>query len=111
MVPCPRHPLFKGRFRNVSVDISCKFLDLRKVRYNNCKTRCFTLNLIVEKIKIASLLDVPSEVQLKKINEYLENDIKSMFFYFCFNCVKMSCSLDNPNIYYEIKCKQVFGEI
>ena len=29
VVPCPRHPLFKERFRNVSVDILCNCLDCK----------------------------------------------------------------------------------
>ena len=41
----------------------------------------------------------------------LKITLKACFFYFCFNCVKISCSLENPNLYDEIKGKQVFGEI
>ena len=81
------------------------------VQIVNFKTRCFTLNFIAGKIKVPSSLDVPNNVWLKKIDEYLESDIKSMlFFYFCFKCVKICCSLDNPNLYNEIKDNQVFGE-
>ena len=112
VVPCPRHLLFKERFTNVNVNISCKCLSLKRGRCNNCKTRCFTLNFIADKIKIFSLLDVPSDVHLKKIDDYLENDIKSMIsFNFCYNCIKVYCSLDDPKEFDEIKGKQVFGEI
>ena len=67
VVPCPRHPLFKERFLKANVETSCKCLDLTKGRCSNCKRRCFTLDFIVEKTKVTSLLDVPSDVQLKKI--------------------------------------------
>ena len=50
VVLAPRHPLFKERFRNVNVDISCKCLSLKRGRCNNnCKPQCFTLNLIAGK--------------------------------------------------------------
>ena len=67
VVSCLRHPLFKEQFLNANVDTSCKCLDLTKGRCSNCKRRCFTLDFIVEKTKVTSLLDVPSDVQLKKI--------------------------------------------
>ena len=78
VVPCPRHPLFKERFLNTSVNITCKCLESTKGCCSNFKTRCFTLNFLADKIKVASVLDVPSDVQLKKIDDYLKSDIKSM---------------------------------
>ena len=44
-VPCERHPLFKQRFGGGIVDVKCNCLNFDKGRCNNCKTRCFTLNL------------------------------------------------------------------
>ena len=82
VLPCPWHLLFNERFRNVNVNISCKCLSLKTGRWNNCKARCFTLNFIADKIKIFSLLDVPINVQFTEIDDYLENDIKSMLFLF-----------------------------
>ena len=74
---------------NANVYILCKCLDLTKGRCSNCKARCFTLNFIAAKIQVASLLDVPGNVQLKKINEYLEMLLKICFSY------KIYCGLDN----------------
>ena len=54
VVPCPRHPLLKEQFLNTNVNISCK-------------TRCFALNFLADEIKVASILDIPSDVQLKKL--------------------------------------------
>ena len=86
-------------------------MSLKRGRCNNIITR-FTLNFIADKIKIFSLLDTPSDVQLKKIEDCLENDIKSIIsFNFCYNCIKVYCSLENPKEFDEIEGKQVFGEI
>ena len=115
MVLCPRHLLFKERLRNINVDISCKCLSLKRGRCDNCKTqcftRCFTLNFITDKIKILSLLDVPSEVQLKKLMNIWKMTLIACFLCFCYNWIKVCCSLDNPKQYDRIKGKRVFDEI
>ena len=52
----------------------------------------------MDKNKIFDLSEVPGSVELKTIDDYLKKDIKIMlFFYFCRNCIKIACSLDNPD--------------
>ena len=80
-----------------------------KGRCNACKTICFNLNFVTQKIKM-SILDVPGSLQLKTIENYLKKDINSMlFFYFCRFCFKVHCSLDHPNYIAFIKKKIPFG--
>ena len=67
VVPCPRHPLLKERFLNTNVNISSKCLESTKSCCSNCKTRCFALNFLAGEIKAASILDIPSDVQPKKL--------------------------------------------
>ena len=77
-MPPPRDPLFKEQFSNLNVNFLYKCLRLIRGRCNNCKTRCFTLIFIADKIKMFSLLEISSDAQLKKIDHCLENDMKSM---------------------------------
>ena len=44
---------------------------LKVGRCNNCKIICFSLNFLAEKIKIGRISDVPAEIELKAIEEYL----------------------------------------
>ena len=81
VLPCPRHPMFKDRFRNDAIDISCKCLEQSRGYCNNCKTKCFTLNFIADKVKISQLLDVPDDVQFKTIDNYLKETSKVCCFF------------------------------
>ena len=107
VLPCPGHPHFKDRFMRANFEMPCKYLSLKKGCCSNCATFYFTLNLNAEKIKVVSFSEVPSYVQLKKIVDYLEKDIKSLlFFYFYYKSMKVHCSFDNPN-----ECHKIRGEI
>ena len=67
------------------------------VKLKNESMQCFTLSSLADKIKLDDKSDVPNEVNLRKINDYLEKDQKSMlFFYFSFKCMKVHCNLNNP---------------
>ena len=77
---CFKHPMFMDRFQNVSMSMSCKCLQQDRWCCNNCKTYCFTLNVIVDKMKVVSLSDIPKSIQLKTI-DYLKKDIRSMLFF------------------------------
>ena len=78
VAPCSTHPMFKDRFRNVEVDISCKCLQQQTGRCSNCKTKCFTLKFIADKVKVLDLSVVPETVQLKTIDDYMKKNIKSI---------------------------------
>ena len=65
---CFEHPMFMDRFQNVSMSMSCKCLQQDRWCCNNCKTYCFTLNVIVDKMKVVSLSDIPKSIQLKTID-------------------------------------------
>ena len=96
VAPCLRHLMFKDRFRTVQVDTTCKFLLLERGCCNNYKTKSFNLNFIADKIRVLPET-VPSTVEIKTIEEYLERDIKStLFFHFYKNFIKVVCSLENP---------------
>ena len=57
----------------------------------------FHTNCLADKIKLGAMSNVPDNFKLVQINDYLEKDVKSMLFsYFCFKCMKIYCSLDNP---------------
>ena len=57
----------------------------------------FHTNCLADKIKLGAMSNVPDNFKLVQINDYLEKDVKSMLFsYFCFKCMKINCSLDNP---------------
>ena len=66
VVTCPHHPQFKYLFMNSNFEIGCHCLMLKKGRCNGCKTFCFILNCVANKIKIVVLSDVPNDVNLKK---------------------------------------------
>lgn len=107
---CPRHLIFKDRFRNVAVDISCKCLEQPRGCCKYCKTKCFNLNFVADKIKVSQLSDVPSGVELQTIAEYLKVDIKGLLFlHFCKNCMEIACNLANPNEFDLIRVKKVWG--
>ena len=72
VAPCPQGPLFKERFRNANVDLSCRCLEQDRGYCSNCKTRCFTLDCLGNKIKIAGLFEIPNDIKVKTIKEYLE---------------------------------------
>ena len=79
--PCPRHPMFKDRFRNIQVDTTCKCLLQERGRCHSCKTKYFNLNFVADKIKVLPET-VPSTAEIETIEEYLERDIKTMGFFF-----------------------------
>ena len=99
VVPCERHPLFKQCFGGGVVDVKCSCLHFDKGRCNNCKTRCFNLNFVADKIKAAEVANVSAGVKLMNIKDYLW-DIKILLcFYFCFKSFKVYCNLDNPELF------------
>ena len=65
---------------NCLSSISCKCLEMDKGRCNACKTICFNLNFIAQKIKM-SILNVPDSIQRKPIEVYLKKGIKKMLFF------------------------------
>ena len=70
---------------------------------------CFTIDCQADKIKLGDKSDVPNEINLRNINDYLEKDMKSMlFFYFCFKCMKVHCSLDNHLESINFRGKNIF---
>ena len=109
VAPCPRHPYFKERIGSQFTDISCKCLELQKERCNNCKTICFNLNFLTDKVKLGHYLDVPSTVDIVSIEQYLGNIKSTLFFYFCRGCFKVQCSLDHPKYVSLIKKKLPYG--
>ena len=52
---------------------------------------------------------VPKDVQLIEINKYLEKLQNEPFFYFCYKCIKIHCSLDNPIHFHLLMGKPVLG--
>ena len=81
----------------------------RQGHCSNCKTRCFTLNFVADKIKIVDLFEIPNDIKVNTIKEYLENDIKTtLFFYFCYKCMRVRCGLDNPKECHNFKGNNIF---
>lgn len=78
---------------------------------NACSNqKIFTLNFLAEKIKVFGLSVVPDSVEIKPIDDYLKKDVKSMlFFHFCKNCMKIACSLNNPDEFDLIRGEKVWG--
>ena len=112
VAPCSTHPMFKDRFRNVEVDICCKYLQQQTERCSDCKKSCFTLNFVAYKVKALDLSVVPETLQLKTVDNYLKKNIKSMlFFHFCRNFMKIGYSLDNPDKFHLIKGKKLWESI
>ena len=50
IAPCKRHLLFKNRFADLRIEMSCKCLLQDAERCTNCKTKCFTLNFLANKL-------------------------------------------------------------
>ena len=89
--------------------MSSKCLLQDRGRCTNCKTKCFTLNFVVNKPKLMSEW-VSENINLKPINEYLKKDVDSMiFWHYCQNCFKIVCSLDNFDEKDFLKSKKIFG--
>ena len=108
--PCPQHPLFKERFRNTNVDLSCRCLEQGRVPCSNWKTCCFTLNFVADKIKVYLCLLYLIVFNWKQLKDIWKKDIISMLFsYFCKSCSKIVCSLDNPIEYDLIRGKEMWG--
>ena len=105
VVPCPRHPYFKERIGSRFVNISCNCLNLEEGRCNSCKVICFNLNLLEDKIKVGRYIDIPSDIEMVMIEQYLMNMKSMLFFYFCRGCYKVQCSFDNPKYICLIKKK------
>ena len=109
VVPCERHPMFKERFSNTRIEMSYKCLLQDSGRCTTCNTKFFTLNFVANKLKFLPEF-IPDSIKLKPIDEYLKKDIKSMlFWHFCKNCMKIVCSLDNPEEFEFLKGKKVWG--
>ena len=109
VAPCNRHPYFKERIGSQFTDISCKCLELQKERCNNCKTICFNLNFLTDKVKLGHYLDVPSTMDIVPIEQYLGNIKSTLFFYFCRGCFKVQCSLSHTKYVSLIKKKLPYG--
>ena len=109
VAPFEAHLLFKERFLNAGIKMPCKCLLQNRGRCTNCKTKCFTLNFAVNKLKLMSEW-VPENINLKPINEYLKKDVDSMiFWHYCQNCFKIVFSLDNFDEKDFLKSKKIFG--
>ena len=53
---------------------------------------------------------VSNSIKLKSINEYVRKDLKSILFWqFCKNCMKIVCSLNNPEEFEFLKGKKIWG--
>ena len=109
VVACPRHPYFKESIGSRFVNISCNCLNLEKGCCNNCKVICFNLNFLVDKIEVERYSDIPSDIEMVPIEQYLMNMKSMLFFYFCRGCYKVQCSLDNPKYIGLIKKKVPYG--
>ena len=83
VVPCPRYPYFKERIGSRFVNISCNYLNLKKAHCNNCKVICFSLNFLADKIKVGRYINIPSDIEMIPIEQYLMNMKNMLFFYFC----------------------------
>ena len=106
VVPYPRHPYFKERIGSRFVNISCNYLNLEKGRCNNCKVICYNLNFLADKIKVGKYINIPSDIVMVLIEQYLMNMKNMLFFNFCRGCYKVQCSLDNPKYTCLIKKKK-----
>ena len=78
---------------------------LEKGCCNNCKVICCNLNFLADKINVGRYIDIPSDIEMVPIEQYLMNKKSMLFFYFCRGCYKVPCSLDNPKYICLIKKK------
>ena len=83
VAPRPRQPYFKGRIGSRFTDISSNCLNLDKGRCYNSKVICFNINFLADKIKVGHYFDVPSTVDIARVETYLTNIKSMLFFYFC----------------------------
>lgn len=109
VAPCKRHPLFKNRFADLYIEMSCKCLLQDAGRCTNCKAKCFTQNFLANKLKLL-LESVPDSVKLKPMDEYLKKDVEGILLrHFCKHCTRIVCSIDNPDEKEFLKGKKVWG--
>ena len=89
VAPCSTHPFIKERIGSRFIDVICNCANLEKGRCNNCKIICYHLIFLADKIKIARFGDVPAEVEIKTIEQYLSDIQKRVIFCFCCGCFKV----------------------
>ena len=109
VVPFLKHPFFKERVGSQFVNLKCSCANMGRGCCNSCKIVCFNFNFLVDKIKIARYIDVPANIEILPIAQYLADTKSMLFFYFCREYFKVQCSLDSPEYGTFIKSKIQFG--
>ena len=109
VVPFPKHPSFKERVGSQFVNLKCNCANMERGCCNSCKIVYFNFNFLVDKIKIARYTDVPANVEILPIVQYLADTKSMLFFCFCWGYFKIQCSLDSPEYDTFIKSKMQFG--